>query len=180
MLLRIENSINKIVDKIGNLTAIVLVLMMLNVCYDVVMRYFFNNSTIAFQELEWHLFSFVILIGIAYTLKEDAHVRVDIFYENFDIKTQAIINIAGAVLFIIPFSMLIVYGGYLYAHESYIMGEISGNPGGLTHRWIVKSLIVISFTLLILTTVAFILRNINIFFNIEKPIIHHFEDDVSL
>lgn len=168
MLLKLENSINKVIDIIGNVNAVIMVIMMINVCYDVIMRYFFSNSTIAFQELEWHLFGFIILMGMAYTLKEDAHVRVDILYEQFSPKTKAIINIVGSTLFIIPFSMLIVYGGYLYANEAYMIGEISENPGGLGSRWIVKSFIAISFIILILSTIAFILKNINIFLNIEK------------
>ncbi|MDA3945837.1 MAG: TRAP transporter small permease subunit [Helicobacteraceae bacterium] len=178
MFLKLENSINKTVDKIGNLNAIVMVLMMLNVCYDVIMRYFFNDSKVAFQELEWHLFSFIILIGLAYTLKEDAHVRVDIFYERFQPKSKAIINVIGSVLFIIPFSLLLIYGGYEFAYDSYTMGEISGNPGGLTQRWIVKSFIAIRFILLILATIGFIIRNINVFLNVEKPTEYHVEDNV--
>ncbi|MCJ7766356.1 MAG: TRAP transporter small permease subunit [Thiovulaceae bacterium] len=178
MLLKLESSINKVIDMIGNLNAVVMVLLMLNVCYDVIMRYFFNDSKVAFQELEWHLFSFVLLIGIAYTLKEDAHVRVDIFYERFSLKTKSIINIIGSVVFIIPFSLLLIYGGYEFAYDSYTMGEISGNPGGLTQRWIVKSFIAISFILVILATIGFIIRNINVFLNIEKPTEYHVENNV--
>ncbi|WP_309498997.1 TRAP transporter small permease subunit [Sulfurovum sp.] len=178
MLLRLERTIDKIIDWIGNFNAIVMVIMMLNVCYDVIMRYFFHDSKVAFQELEWHFFSFVILIGLAYTLKEDAHVRVDVFYEHFKPKTKAVINIVGSILFIIPFSLLLIYGGYLYAYEAYSISEVSENPGGLTHRWIVKSFIATSFVLLVFATIGFIIKNINVFLNIEQPTVHHIEDDV--
>lgn len=178
MLLKLERIIDTTVDKIGNFNAIIMIALMLNVCYDVIMRYFFHNSKIAFQELEWHLFSFVILIGIAYTLKEDAHVRVDVLFEHFKPKTKAVINILGAILFIIPFSLLIIYGGYLYAYEAYSISEISQDPGGLPHRWIVKSFIATSFVLLIFATIGFIIKNINVFLNIEQPIEHHADDNI--
>jgi TRAP-type mannitol/chloroaromatic compound transport system permease small subunit len=67
-----------------------------------VLRYAFNNSSIALQELEWHLFSAMFLLSIAYGLQNDTHVRVDVFYLNFSPKTQALINIIGSVVFKTP------------------------------------------------------------------------------
>ncbi len=69
MLLRLERYFDKFADFIGIVTAIAMVLMILNVFYDVIMRYFFRSGSIAMQEMEWHLFSVIILLGSAYTLK---------------------------------------------------------------------------------------------------------------
>lgn len=80
MLIKLERGLDKFADIIGTLTAVSLLLMILNVFYDVIMRYFFRTGSIAMQEMEWHLFSVVILLGISYTLKEDGHVRVDVIY----------------------------------------------------------------------------------------------------
>lgn len=82
MLLKLERGFDKFADYIGNITAFAMVLMILNVTYDVVARYFFKTGSIAMQEMEWHLFSVVILLGISYTLKEDGHVRVDLLYDR--------------------------------------------------------------------------------------------------
>ena len=85
MLLKLERGFDKFANIIGTITAITMVLMILNVFYDVIMRYFFRSGSIAMQEMEWHLFSVVILLGVSYSLKEDAHVRVDVIYDNLTI-----------------------------------------------------------------------------------------------
>jgi TRAP-type mannitol/chloroaromatic compound transport system permease small subunit len=66
-----------------------MLLMIINVFYDVIMRYFFNDVSIGMQELEWHLFAAMFMFGIAYTLKEDGHVRVDIFYETMSARKKS-------------------------------------------------------------------------------------------
>ena len=106
MLLKLEKGFDKFANVIGYITAIVMVLMILNVFYDVVMRYFFRSGSIAMQEMEWHLFSVIILLGISYTLKEDGHVRVDLIYDTLSEKKKAMINMAGVLLFILPISLL--------------------------------------------------------------------------
>jgi TRAP-type mannitol/chloroaromatic compound transport system permease small subunit len=142
-----------------NLTIGLLLLTIFNVFIDVVLRYLFNNSSIALQEMEWHLFSSLFLLGISYTLQNDAHVRVDIFYANLTQKKQALINVIGFVIFILPISLLIIYYGFDYAYNAYELSELSGNPGGLTHRFIIKSVIPISFILVIISGVLFALDN---------------------
>lgn len=121
-----------------------MILMAGNVFFDVVARYVFNDVSIGMQEMEWHLYSVVFLLGIPYALRTDGHVRVDVLYARWSDRTKAWINLIGAILFIIPFSYLIWNYGYAYAAESYSMGEGSPDPGGLSHRWIIKSVIPIS------------------------------------
>ncbi|RXK12696.1 C4-dicarboxylate ABC transporter permease [Halarcobacter mediterraneus] len=163
MLLKLERAFNKFADFIGTITAIAMVLMILNVFYDVIMRYFFKTGSIAMQEMEWHLFSVIILLGVAYTLKEDGHVRVDLVYDKFSPKRKALINMVGSVLFILPIALLVGLSSINNAHEAYLSMEQSGDPGGLPYRWIVKSLIPLSFFLLIITTIGFFIRNLNIY-----------------
>lgn len=163
MLLKLERGFDKFADAIGYFTAFVLVLMILNVTYDVVMRYFFNTGSIAMQEMEWHLFSVVILLGISYTLKEDGHVRVDLIYDRLTEKKKAKINMVGVALFILPVALLIGVESIPYVLESLASNEQSGDPGGLPYRWIVKSLIPLSFFLLIITSIGFFIKNLNIY-----------------
>ncbi|CAC9435375.1 TRAP dicarboxylate transporter, DctQ subunit, unknown substrate 6 [uncultured Gammaproteobacteria bacterium] len=136
-----------------------LLLTIFNVFLDVVLRYAFNASSIALQEMEWHLFSAMFLLAISYTLQKDAHVRVDIFYANFAKKTQALINILGFILFILPISLLITYYGIDFAYNAYTINEQSGDPGGLTQRFIIKSIIPISFILVIISGTIFAKNN---------------------
>ncbi|MGB6328998.1 MAG: TRAP transporter small permease subunit [Halarcobacter sp.] len=163
MLLKLERGFDKFADYIGTITAIAMVLMILNVFYDVVMRYFLNSGSIAMQEMEWHLFSVIILIGISYTLKEDGHVRVDLVYDRLSSRKKAMINMVGSVIFILPIAILVGIDSIANAKEAYLSMETSGDPGGLPYRWIVKALIPLSFLLLIITTTGFFIKNLNVF-----------------
>jgi len=127
------------------LSAFSLVAMVLLVVYDASMRYLFSAGSTALQELEWHFFDAVILLSIAYTLQNNAHVRVDIFYDRFSPKIKHYIDILTLVVFIIPFSLFIIYTSYDFVLLSFTQNEASSDPGGLPYRWIVKSLIIIAF-----------------------------------
>lgn len=149
-------SYNKWIER----TIIVLLLLTIaNVFIDVVLRYVFNNGSIALQEMEWHLFSVMFLLGIPYTLQQDAHVRIDIFYAKFSVKKQAWVNIIGFVIFILPISTLIAYNGFDFAYQSYVLNETSGDPGGLAYRFIIKSIIPLSFILVIISGLIFAKNN---------------------
>jgi len=157
------NSFFKSYNKIlGNITAFIMLLMMINVFFDVILRYFFSSGSIGLQEMEWHLFSVMFLIGIAYALNEEAHVRVDFLYDNMKKKKKAYINVFGTIFMLIPFSILIIYGSYEFVYDAYLYNEISEDPGGLTHRWIIKFMIPFSFLLLILSSIGYIYKNIQI------------------
>jgi TRAP-type mannitol/chloroaromatic compound transport system permease small subunit len=142
--------IDKIIKYLGDFTAFILVLLVLLVVYDASARYMFSSGSIALQELEWHLFDLIILFGISYTLQQNAHVRVDIFYASYSEKTKAIINIISALFFILPFSILVIYIGLEFVYLSFEQNEISSNPGGLEYRFIVKSFMPLAFFFLLL------------------------------
>lgn len=168
MLLRIERFFDKCADIIGYFCGIVMVLMMLNVFYDVIMRYFFKTGSIGMQELEWHFFSLLILLGLSYALKEDAHVRVDLIYDKMKPKRKAMINILGTIFMLIPLALLIGANSIGYVLESYSSGEGSGDPGGLPYRWIIKFMIPFSFFLLAFVSIGFIVKNINLYKGIDE------------
>lgn len=163
MLLKLERGFNKFADFIGIITAIAMVLMILNVFYDVVMRYFFRAGSIAMQEMEWHLFSVIILLGVAYTLKEDGHVRVDLIYDRLTQRKKAMINMLGSIFFILPIAILVGLSSIDTVVEAISTMEGSGDPGGLPYRWVVKALIPLAFFLLIITTIGFFIRNLNVY-----------------
>ncbi len=175
---KITRFLDKFTNIIGYIAAVAMIIMLLNVAYDVVMRYFFRASSIGMQELEWHLFAVVFLFGMSYALKEDGHVRVDMFYEKMKPKYQAMINVTGALIFIVPFSILIIKSGYAFAYEAYDLGEMSGDPGGLPHRWIIKSAIATSFVFLIFSTISFVLHNIGVIRECEKMKKHQHTEEV--
>ena len=161
MLIKLEKLFDGIADYIGYLCSFLMIAMVLNIFYDVFMRYVFKSGSIAFQELEWHIFSLIILLGMSYALKEDSHVRVDILYTKFSEKKKALVNIIGAFLFITPIALLVALGSVGFVMEAFMTNEISGDPGGLTHRWILKAFIPFSFWLLIFIGTGFVIKNIN-------------------
>jgi TRAP-type mannitol/chloroaromatic compound transport system permease small subunit len=142
--------IDNVTRFVGTVSAVVLALLVALIVYDATVRYLFHSGSVALQELEWHLFDVVILLGIAYTLHENAHVRVDIFYDRFTVRQKAWINLLGTLLFILPFSMLIIYVGSEFVLLSFEQMERSSDPGGLPYRFLVKSLMPLAFALLAL------------------------------
>ena len=147
---------------VGYLAASALAALILLVVYDALMRYLFQSGSIALQELEWHLFDVVIMLGIAYTLQRASHVRVDIFYDHYSDKMRHMVNIIGAIFFILPFSLLIIYVGFDFVLISFEQFEASSNPGGLPYRFIVKSLLPLAFVLLIIQTLSEVYKEITL------------------
>ncbi len=145
--------IDKIIKYLGVFTAFILAILVLLVVYDATARYLFSTGSIALQELEWHLFDVIILFGIAYTLRENAHVRVDIFYASYSQKTKALVNLISSLFFILPFSFLIIYIGLGFVEMSFVQNEASSNPGGLEYRYLVKALLPLSFIFLSLQAI---------------------------
>ena len=170
MLLKLEKFTDKIIDFIGYLTGVLLVLMILNVAFDVAMRYIFHNSSIGMQEVEWHLFAVIILFGTGYALRHNAHVRVDFLYDNFTPKKKAWINVLGTIFFLLPLALLVIYGSIEYVMDSYTTNEISEDPGGLKYRWLIKSMIPLSFIFLIFSAFNFFLHNLNVIRGVEELI----------
>lgn len=160
------NILRKIIDSVGHLCSLLMLLMVLNVFYDVIMRYFFNDVSIGMQELEWHLFGAMFMFGIGYTFKEDGHVRVDVFYDQMSIRSQAFVNIFGSIVFALPITLLILYFSIDYTYQAYEMGEGSADPGGLPYRWIIRSVIPISSVFLTLSIIYIVLNEVE---NLRSP-----------
>jgi TRAP-type mannitol/chloroaromatic compound transport system permease small subunit len=162
MLLKLENFINRFSDILGMIAAILLILLLLNVFYDVIMRYMFNDVSIGMQELEWHLYSTMFLLGVSYSLRHNGHVRVDLIYERRSSKTRAWIDILGVLVFLLPFTILVGYYGIGFAQEAYELNEQSGDPGGLPYRWIIKSLIPFAFFSVAVSGLGMLLHAVNV------------------
>ncbi|MEM0910933.1 MAG: TRAP transporter small permease subunit [Pseudomonadota bacterium] len=175
MITLLHEFLRKLIDAMGVLCVIFMMAMVLNVFYNVVMRYLFNDVSIGLQELEWHLFASMFMFGIGYTLKEDAHVRVDIFYEKWLPHTQAYINIIAALVFALPISSIVLYYGVGYALDAYTIGEGSPDPGGLPYRWIIRAVIPVSNLFLIICIFYHVLDNVLRLRgpNVHEEHIHH-------
>jgi len=141
-------------EGIGIFVAWLTTLLVLNVFYDTVMRYAFEKGSIALQELEWHIFSVIFLIGAAYTLKHDGHVRVDIIYTKLSDRAKDWIDLIGTFAFLVPFCLIVMYSTMGFIENSWAVREMSPDPGGLPARYILKSMIPLGFFLLMLQGIA--------------------------
>jgi len=142
----------------GYISALLVIFLALLVAYDAGMRYLFSAGSIALQEIEWHLFDVVFLLGLTYALKHDKHVRVDIFFEHYSVQKKAIVHILSMLLLVIPFSLLFLIDAFDMTMQSYLQHEVSADPGGLTHRWLIKAVLVLAFTLLIIQAISEVLK----------------------
>jgi len=110
-------------------------------------RYIFSNSSNAWLEIQWYLFSAVFLLCAGYTLLRNEHIRIDVVTGRFSPRTHAWIDIFGTLVFLLPMAMIIMWLSWPMVQDSYLRHELSGDAGGLL-RWPVKALIPIGFFLL--------------------------------
>jgi len=126
----------------------------------VVLRYIFDSGSIALQETTTYLHATIFLVGMAYTLQQDAHVRVDIFYTRFSKQTKAWIDLFGALFLLLPFMLFISWISWQYIADSWSVLEGSREAGGLPGVFILKSLILVMTFLLSLQALTQVARNI--------------------
>lgn len=161
LMLKLERAVNRVSDLFGKAAAVLFVLLLFNVFYDVVSRYAFNDVSIAMQEMEWHLFALMFLLGVPFTLRADAHVRVDIIYDRLSLRKRAWIDLTGTLCLLLPFCLLVGWYGVDFAHESFLLGESSGDPGGLAYRWLIKAAIPFAFFATALSGFGLALKSVN-------------------
>ena len=153
-LLRLSRGIDRLNGWIGALVSWATLVVVLVVFVDVVMRYLFHKSYVFAQELEWHLFAFIFLMGAGYTLLRDGHVRVDIFYQRLDRRQKAWINLVGVLCFLLPGCYLVIATSIPFVQSSFLTREGSPDPGGIPYRFLLKSCIPAGFGLLMLQGIS--------------------------
>ncbi|KPQ36928.1 MAG: TRAP-type mannitol/chloroaromatic compound transport system, small permease component [Phormidesmis priestleyi Ana] len=117
-----------------------------------------NLSSNALIETQWYLFDLVFLLGAAYTLQKNEHVRVDVFYAGWHRRRKAIADLFGTLFFLLPFSILVIGFSWDAVIQSWIVRETSPDPGGLA-RYPIKAMIIVSFVLLILQGISDAIKN---------------------
>lgn len=166
ILRRLSALIDALNDRIGLLIRWLALFMVLIGAVSAVMRYFARSQQWTLNltpatELQWYAFSVIFLMGAAYGLNHDVHVRVDVVYERFSAKTRALIDMAGTILFLIPFSVMMLWVSYPAVMSSWRIREQSPDPGGLP-RYPIKILIIVSFVLLVLQAISQLVKQIDV------------------
>ncbi|MEO8002330.1 MAG: TRAP transporter small permease subunit [Arenimonas sp.] len=148
----------------GNIAAICCVLLVALMFALVVARYCFGIGSIASQELTQWLHGTAFLLALGYGLKYNSHVRVDIFSQRWSIRKQALVELIGIFIFLLPLCIFWCWISYDYVAVSWSQQEGS-NSGGLPGWFLIKTLIPISAILLLLQALAHALRTWQAFKN---------------
>lgn len=143
----------------GKLSAWLLLLMMLISCTVVLLRYGFDYGSIAMQEAINYCHATAFLLGLAYTLQQNEHVRVDIFYQRFSIQHKAWVDAIGCLVFLLPFTVFLLYSSWFLFLHAWQIKESSPDPGGLAFLYLYKALLPLATTLLILQALVLFLRS---------------------
>lgn len=152
--------IEKITTVIGLSVAWLLLIMVVLQSLVVVLRYGFEIGSIALQESVTYLHTCCFMLGAAYTLKVDEHVRVDVIYRNLSPKNKAKVNLLGGLLFLIPLALFIGWSSIDYVIQTWQIKETSGDAGGLPFVYLLKTLIPLFALTLFIQAIAEVLKSI--------------------
>ncbi|RBP48434.1 TRAP transporter small permease subunit [Arenicella xantha] len=188
MLRTIIDTINRLMRGLGAIAASLLIALVFMLAFNVIMRYAFDASSIGLEELSWHFYAAVFLLGIPYALQSESHVRVDLVFDRLSPRKQAIIDLVGTLIFLIPTCLIIIWAGWNFTAAAYQLGgnpdnlsdfftqlvstgigEKSQDPGGLLNRWIIKGVIPLAFAGLLLAAIAFLLERVERLRHTTKP-----------
>jgi TRAP-type mannitol/chloroaromatic compound transport system permease small subunit len=171
LITRLADIINTVTETIGRLTSWLTVAMVATVLVVVVTRYFLQIGSIALQESVTYLHCMVFMLGLAYTLKHDGHVRVDIIYRGYSVKTKALVNLVGGVLFLLPLCCVLFFVSWDYVLASWAIKETSSENNGLPFIYLLKSLMLTMPVLLFLQGLAETVKNGLILFSVDSTLL---------
>lgn len=166
ILRKLSAGIDGLNDAIGVTIRWLTLVMVLIGAVSAIMRYFSRGLGMSMNltplvEGQWYAFSVIFLMGAAYGLNKNVHVRVDVMFERLSARTRAIIDLVGTVLCLVPFSIAMLWLSYPAVRNSWSIGETSPDPGGLP-RYPIKALILVSFGLLLLQAFSHIIKQVEI------------------
>ncbi|MDB5728673.1 MAG: tripartite ATP-independent periplasmic transporter DctQ [Noviherbaspirillum sp.] len=158
-LLSLSALIDKINKRIGRIAVWMVLLSCLISAGNAASRYALDMTSNAWLEIQWYSFACMVLLGAAYTLKRNEHVRVDVMYGRLRPRTRAWIDLLGFILFLMPTCVIIGAMSWPFFLNSFLSGEMSSDAGGLI-RWPAKLLLPIGFTMLIAQGISEIIKRI--------------------
>ena len=160
-LLKISSKLENILEAIGKLGAWLSLPLIGIIMFDIISRKFFVLGSTKLQEMEWHLHAALFLLALGYAYLKNSHVRIEVIREGFSTKLKAILEVIGVIIFILPYTGLIVWFGIDFVSRSYGLQEVSSALTGLSHRWIIKSFVPMGMAFLWLAGISVLLRNIS-------------------
>lgn len=164
LLLRIASAIDRFTDRVGRVLVWLSLAMVVVGGFNAIVRYLdkytgMGLSSNTYIELQWYLFSLLFLLGAAYTLRHDAHVRVDVFLSKLSPKGRAWVDVLGTLLFLVPFCVLMLWVAWPAVSSSWAVREMSPDPGGLP-RYPIKAVIPVAFVLLLVQGLSVLIHGL--------------------
>ena len=156
-LLKFSSLIDRVNTRFGQGAAWLMLIAVVISAGNAMIRYSFNISSNAWLEIQWYLFGAMVMLGAAYTLKMNEHVRVDVLYSHYSSKLRLWLDLIGGLVFLLPVTIIIGWLSWPLLANSFDLGETSGNPGGLI-RWPARLMIPLGFFLLTLQGVSEIIK----------------------
>ena len=166
LLRRFSRAVDGLNERIGTAIRWLALFMVLLGAFNAIARYLtkytgMSLASNAYTELQWYFFSLIFLLGAAYGLRHDVHVRVDVLFARLSKKAQAWIDLAGTVLFLVPFCVLMLWVSWPAVRNSWSIKETSPDPGGLP-RYPIKAVILLCFVLLLLQGLSHIVKQVEV------------------
>jgi TRAP-type mannitol/chloroaromatic compound transport system permease small subunit len=158
-LLQLSRLIDRISEFVGRWVAWLVLIMVLISAANATYRKAFSDSSNAFLEIQWYLFSAVFLLAAGYTLLRQEHVKIDVILGRFTRRTQVKVEIFGILFFLMPLVFAVVNEVWPLVVQAYRSGEMSENAGGLI-RWPVYALVPVGFLLLGLQGLSELIKRI--------------------
>jgi TRAP-type mannitol/chloroaromatic compound transport system permease small subunit len=172
MCLAFSRGIDVLNERVGFIAEWLVLLSCLISAGNAFSRYAFGISNNAWLEIQWYMFAAVVMLGASYTLKKNEHVRVDIVYANVSTRRQIGIDIFGFILFMLPATIIMAYLCWPIFYNSWALGEVSSNAGGLI-RWPVKIFLPLGFALLTLQGISELIKRIAMITGHMKADLHY-------
>ena len=159
MMKKISEKIDLFNEKIGTISSYLIIPMILITFLVAFMRYALDFGSIAIQETIIYLHAFIFIIGSGFTLKNNMHVRIDIFYDRFSLNKKKIIDLYGTLIFLIPTCLVIFFTSFNYVMSSVFLLESSKEAGGLQILYVLKIYILILPAILALQGISELIKN---------------------
>ncbi len=142
------------VKAVGNAVSWLWVVLVLVIVVNVLLRHVLGRGYISFEELQWHIAAIGWLIGLSYCVQNDSHIRIDILHDRFNQKTKAWVDFLGVLVFLIPYTYLVLRYSPAFIEFSFRTNEVSDSPGGLPYRWVIKSFMWIAYAILLVAAIS--------------------------
>lgn len=142
--------VDGIIDWVGEAASVLWTVLVAVIVVQVFLRYALGIGSIMLEETQWHLYAVGFLLGLCFTEVRERNVRIDVLAEGFRRRTRLCIELVGISIFLIAFSLLVIWFSVPYVVSSWELKEVSAAPGGLPYRWALKSFLITSFALLAL------------------------------